>query len=299
MEPILLTSHPPCFAPNESCRSWILFPGKCLLLCRNNFAKILSCFAPFRSVYKTKTVVKQERLGVFIWRFLFFAFQFGCSEWRSIDHRNNWWNSEASHPNCSSGRESAVLLYMKLFTALLFDFVHRFHIEHNAPCSVPQILHNLCPRNDCNTQKKLKTIVMHFFFVWSGRVWGVSKVHYGLCENGEFEMKMQMKWLGYHGNWTEWRKMERICNDLSGHWYSEMRWIKPKVCIYSVESVSFEVKSKYPERQREEQLFCLLIFFLFVYLRFSCCLFGIFVCFCLLSLFSWFSVTCHGNLTVA
>ena len=175
MEPILLTSHLPCFAPNESCRSWILFPGKCLLLCRNNFAKVWSCFAPFRSVYKTKTVVKQERLGVFIWRFLFFAFQFGCSEWRSIDHRNNWRNSEASHPNCSSGRESAVLLYMKLFTALLFDFVHRFHIEHNAPCSVPQILHNLCPRNDCNTQKKLKTIVMHFFLSGVGGCGGSAR----------------------------------------------------------------------------------------------------------------------------
>ena len=51
---------------------------------------------------------------------------------------------------------------------------------------------------------------------------GVSKVHYGQCEDGEFEMKMQMKWLDYYGNWTEWRKMEGICNDLSGHWYSEI-----------------------------------------------------------------------------
>ena len=29
---------------------------------------------------------------------------------------------------------------------------------------------------------------------------GVSKVHYGQCEDGEFEMKMQMKWLDYYGN---------------------------------------------------------------------------------------------------
>lgn len=146
MEPILLTCQPPCCAPNESCRSRSLFPAKCLLLCRNNFAKIWSCFAPFLGVYKTKAVVKQEWLGWFNWRFLFFAFQFGCSEWRSIDHRNNWRNSEASHPNCSSGRESAVLDYMKLFTALLFDFVDRFHIDHNRPCLVPQSLHNLCLR---------------------------------------------------------------------------------------------------------------------------------------------------------
>ena len=149
LEPILLTSLPPCpnqLAPNESCRSWTLFPAKCLLLCRNNFAKIWSCFASFRGVYKTKAVVKQERLGGFNWRFVFFAFQFGCSEWRSIDHRNNWRNTETSHPNCSSGRKSTVLDYMKLFTALLIDCVHRFHIDHNRPCLVPQILHNLCLR---------------------------------------------------------------------------------------------------------------------------------------------------------
>ena len=47
---------------------------------------------------------------------------------------------------------------------------------------------------------------MHFFLSGvagrgeGGGGRGVSKVHYGLCENGEFEMKMQMKWLGYYGN---------------------------------------------------------------------------------------------------
>ena len=228
LEPILLTSLPPCvapnqLAPNESCRSWTLFPAKCLLLCRNNFAKFWSCFASFRGVYKTKAVVKQERLGGFNWRFLFFAFQFGCSEWRSIDHRNNWRNSEASHPNCSSGRESTVLVYMKLFAALLFDFVHRFHIDHNTPCLVPQSLHNLCLRFILGRLLyPEETENNGYAFFLSGVGWGVSKVHYGLCENGEFEMKMQMKWLGYHGNWTEWRKMERICNDPSGHWYYEI-----------------------------------------------------------------------------
>ena len=233
LEPILLTSLPPCFAPNqlapnESCRSWTLFPAKCLLLCRNNFAKIWNCFASFRGVYKTKAVVKQERLGGFNWRFVFFAFQFGCSEWRSIDHRNNWRNTETSHPNCSSGRKSTVLDYIKLFTALLIDCVHRFHIDHNRPCLVPQILHNLCllSWDDCYTYRNWKHWLCIFFYLeWrgGGRGEGVSKVHYGLCENGEFEMKMQMKWLGYYGNWTEWRKMEGNCNDLSGNWYSEIR----------------------------------------------------------------------------
>ena len=82
---------------------------------------------------------------------------------------------------------------MKVFTALLFHCVHRFHTDHNGPCLVPQILHNLCLRDDCNTQKK------HFFYLesegWEGGGGGVrvSKVQHGLSENGEFEMIMQMK----------------------------------------------------------------------------------------------------------
>ena len=37
--------------------------------------------------------------------------------------------------------------------------------------------------DDCNTQKKLKTMVMEKF---GG---GVNKMHYGLCENGEWTIK--------------------------------------------------------------------------------------------------------------
>ena len=42
----------------------------------------------------------------------------------------------------------------------------------------------------CNTQAKLKTIVIQFFFFGAGRGGGVggqevNKVHYGLCENDE------------------------------------------------------------------------------------------------------------------
>ena len=225
MEPILLTSQPPCCAPNESCRSWTIFPAKCLLLCRNNFPKIWSCFAPFRGVYKTKAVVKQERLGGFNWRFLFFAFQFGCSEWRSIDHRNNWRNSEASHPNCSSGRESTVLVYMKLFTALLFDFVHRFHIDHNTPCLVPQSLHNLCLRfllgRLLHPEETENNGYAFFFLEWRGGGGGKQGALWSMWK--WWIRNDNAKWLGYYGSWTEWRKMERICNDLSGHWYYEIR----------------------------------------------------------------------------
>ena len=37
----------------------------------------------------------------------------------------------------------------------------------------------------CNTQEKLETIVIQFVFLGGGRGMGVSKVHYGLCENDE------------------------------------------------------------------------------------------------------------------
>ena len=38
----------------------------------------------------------------------------------------------------------------------------------------------------CNTQEKLETIVIQFFFLGGGgRGMEVNKVHYGLCENDE------------------------------------------------------------------------------------------------------------------
>ena len=81
---------------------------------------------------------------------------------------------------------------MKLFTALLFDFVHRFHIDHNTPCLVPQSLHNLCLRFILGRLlHPEETENNGYAFFLSGVGWGVSKVHYGLCENGEFEMKMK------------------------------------------------------------------------------------------------------------
>ena len=62
------------------------------------------------------------------------------------------------------------------------------------------IMHLVCSSNffvfnfscdDCNTQEKFKTMILHFF--WKGgwvvvvvvRGGGVKKVHYVICENGE------------------------------------------------------------------------------------------------------------------
>ena len=44
--------------------------------------------------------------------------------------------------------------------------------------------------DDCNTQEKFKTMILHFFWKGGWVVVGggggvVNKVHYGLCENGE------------------------------------------------------------------------------------------------------------------
>ena len=36
------------------------------------------------------------------------------------------------------------------------------------------------------SKKKSKTMVVHFFLGGRGGDWGVDKVHYGLCKNGEF-----------------------------------------------------------------------------------------------------------------
>ena len=60
----------------------------------------------------------------------------------------------------------------------------------------------------------------------------------------------------------------------------------------------FRGKTKYAEWQIEEKLFCLfIIFFLFVYLCFSCCLFGIFVSVFFHSSHD-FQLPVTGNLTV-
>ena len=37
--------------------------------------------------------------------------------------------------------------------------------------------------DDCNTQEKLKTMVMYFFFGWGG---GGNNMHYGLGKNGKY-----------------------------------------------------------------------------------------------------------------
>ena len=77
--------------------------------------------------------------------------------------------------------------------------IHYFHIDHKPPCLPPRILHNHC---------------FHFLFFsflfyfrvlsrpkrnprqWLCKIWGVNKMHYGLCENGEYKNHKISRGLG-------------------------------------------------------------------------------------------------------
>ena len=69
--------------------------------------------------------------------------------------------------------------------------LHYFPMDHNAPCLPPRILHNHCfPSLQGITvfRREIENSGSEKFFRWGG---GVNKVHYGLCENGEFSLKIQ------------------------------------------------------------------------------------------------------------
>ena len=57
-----------------------------------------------------------------------------------------------------------------------------FHIDHNAPCLPPKILHNHCFQILQGITVVPREIVNNGY----AKFWGVNKVHYGLCENGEY-----------------------------------------------------------------------------------------------------------------
>ena len=63
------------------------------------------------------------------------------------------------------------------------SFIHHFHIDHNAPYLPLKFCITIVfyfSWDDCNTQEKLETMVMQIFS-------GEYKVHYGLCENNEYQ----------------------------------------------------------------------------------------------------------------
>ena len=64
---------------------------------------------------------------------------------------------------------------------------HYFHIDYNAPCFPPQNfaqpLFPNSPGYHSRPKRNRKQWLCKVFFFWGG---GVNKVHYGLCENGEY-----------------------------------------------------------------------------------------------------------------
>ena len=74
--------------------------------------------------------------------------------------------------------------------ALIFFAIHHFHIDHNAPPIPPpkKKMHKHCFQFllgiTINPERNRSQ--------WSCKILGVNKVHYGLCENGEFTASVSM-----------------------------------------------------------------------------------------------------------
>ena len=99
--------------------------------------------------------------------------------------------------------------------------IHQFHMDQNAPCLPPPLLPKFCITILSNfswvlqsSQEKSKTVVNQFLF-WGAGGGGGNKVHYGLCENGEWLIKhWQERWL-YEGGWGEGKEREGACARVS------------------------------------------------------------------------------------
>ena len=67
--------------------------------------------------------------------------------------------------------------------------IRNLHVNHNAPYSTPQILHNLCFSILLGITVVPREIENHAY----AKFWGVNKVHYGICAS---------KWcIGYAKLW--------------------------------------------------------------------------------------------------
>ena len=84
---------------------------------------------------------------------------------------NSWETLELGCPSNS-------LILRKLYISCN----HYFHIDHNAPCLPPKILHNHC----FQILQGITVVPREIENNGYEKFWGVNKVHYGLCENGEY-----------------------------------------------------------------------------------------------------------------
>ena len=62
--------------------------------------------------------------------------------------------------------------------------IHHFYMDHNNPFFSPKILHNHCFQFLLGITVVAKEIEDNGY----AKFWGLNKVHYGLCENGEISL---------------------------------------------------------------------------------------------------------------
>ena len=95
---------------------------------------------------------------------------------------------------------------MPLFTEMHKRSIRYFHIDHNAPCLPPKILHNYCfqfLQGNTVVPREIEDNGYAFFFEGGGGGGGgggVNKVHYGLCGNSDIlhtEMRLKLTLFSY------------------------------------------------------------------------------------------------------
>ena len=92
---------------------------------------------------------------------------------------------------------------MPLCTEMHKRSIRYFHIDHNAPCLPPKILHNYCFQfllGNTVVQREIEDNGYAFFWGGEGRGAGVNKVHYGLCGNSDIlqvEMRLKLTLFSY------------------------------------------------------------------------------------------------------
>ena len=73
--------------------------------------------------------------------------------------------------------------FITLVFVILNLGIYYFHIDRNAPCPPPQILHNHCFQFLLGGVTVVPREIIDNGYA---KLWGVNKMHYGLCQNGEF-----------------------------------------------------------------------------------------------------------------
>ena len=79
----------------------------------------------------------------------------------------------------------SIAMELKVSKEIWDTSIHHFHIDHNAPCLPPRLLHNHCFQFPLVITVVPREIEDNDY----AKFWEVNKVHYGLCEIGEYGRK--------------------------------------------------------------------------------------------------------------